>query len=203
MKNMRYCLIMLMLFSLLAGCGAKGITSFVREEVPFDFVRKVAVMPLQNNTDNKYAVELARDVINTQILAMELFDVVDKGIVDSISFGEALKPGAPMDQLKLERLGQRLNVQALMLGSVDLAGEKRSGSISVPEVSLTLRLVEIKAGTILWQASGHNDGDSMLGRLFGLNSSDSYQITQQLVRRMLSTVPEGTGGTMQVVNQSE
>ena len=121
---------------------------------------------------------------------MNIFDLVDKGIVDSVLHEEALDPGAPVSQLMLSRLGQRLNVQAIMIGAVDLAGDKRVGSVIVPEMSLTLRLIETKSGLILWQASGHYAGDSIIGRLFGITPDDTYKVTAKLAKELLATIPE-------------
>jgi len=179
-----------MCFSLLAGCSGKTTVSFMREDVTLDFVNRIAVLPLENNTEQKYAAELARDVINTEILAMNIFDVVDKGIVDSVLHEEAIDPGSPVSQLMLSRLGQRLNVQSIMIGSVDMAGDKRIGSVIVPEMSLTLRLIEIKSGIVLWQGSGHYAGDSIVGRLFGITPDDAYKVTVKLTKELLSTIPE-------------
>jgi len=179
-----------MCFSILAGCSGKTTISFMREDVTLDFVNRISVLPLENNTDQKYAAELARDVINTQILAMNIFDVVDKGIVDSVLHEEAIDPGSPVSQIMLNRLGQRLNVQSIMVGSVNMAGDKRIGSVIVPEMSLTLRLIEIKSGFVLWQASGHYAGDSVVGRLFGITPDDTYKVTVKLAKGLLSTIPE-------------
>jgi len=179
-----------MCFSMLSGCSGKTTVSFMREDVTLDFVNRISVLPLENNTEQKYAAELARDVINTQILAMNIFDVVDKGIVDSVLHEEAIDPGSPVSQLMLSRLGQRLNVQSIMIGSVDMAGDKRIGSVIVPEMSLTLRLIEIKSGIVLWQASGHYAGDSIVGRLFGITPDDAYKVTVKLAKGLLSTIPE-------------
>lgn len=190
MKRILCSILMLLFFSLLSGCAGKTTISYMREDVTLDFVNRVCVLPLANNTDQKYAAELARDVINTQILAMDIFDLVDKGIVDSVLHEEALDPGAPVSQLMLSRLGQRLNVQAIMIGAVDLAGDKRVGSVIVPEMSLTLRLIETKSGLILWQASGHYAGDSIIGRLFGITPDDTYKVTAKLAKELLATIPE-------------
>ena len=190
MKRIICSILTLMCFSILTACSGKTTISFMREDVTLDFVNRISVLPLENNTDQKYAAELARDVINTQILAMNIFDVVDKGIVDSVLHEEAIDPGSPVSQLMLNRLGQRLNVQAIMVGSVDMAGDKRIGSVIVPEMSLTLRLIEIKSGFVLWQASGHYAGDSVVGRLFGITPDDTYKVTVKLAKGLLSTIPE-------------
>lgn len=190
MKRIICSILALMCFSMLAGCAGKTTISFMREDVTLDFVNRICVLPLENNTEQKYAAELARDVINTEILAMNIFDVVDKGIVDSVLHEEAIDPGSPVSQLMLSRLGQRLNVQSIMIGSVDMAGDKRIGSVIVPEMSLTLRLIEIKSGIVLWQGSGHYAGDSIVGRLFGITPDDAYKVTVKLAEELLSTIPE-------------
>ncbi|MBU4262710.1 MAG: penicillin-binding protein activator LpoB [Proteobacteria bacterium] len=190
MKRIMCSILTLMCFSILTGCSGKTTVSFMREDVTLDFVNRISVLPLENNTEQKYAAELARDVINTEILAMNIFDVVDKGITDSVLHEEAIDPGSPVSQLMLSRLGQRLNVQSIMIGSVDMAGDKRIGSVIVPEMSLTLRLIEIKSGIVLWQASGHYAGDSVVGRLFGITPDDAYKVTVKLAKELLSTIPE-------------
>ena len=194
MRNVLRAILVVVLFSLLSGCSGKTTISYMREDVTLDFVKRICVLPLKNNTEQKYAAELARDVLNTQVLAMNLFDVVDKGIVDSVLHEEVIDPGTPVSQLMIKRLGQRLNVQAIMLGSVDLAGEKRVGNVLVPEMSLTLRLIETKSGPVLWQSSGHHDGDSMVGRLFGVIPDGAYDVALKLVTDLLVTIPATPDG---------
>jgi TolB-like protein len=176
----------------LAGCSSRTVSeSFVREEVDFAFVQKIAVLPFENNSDDEYAPERARDITITQVLAYGLFDTVEKGLVDSVLYEEALEPGTPLDPLTLKRLGQRLKVQAFIIGTVDLAGTGKVGPSSYPEMALTLRLIEANSGMILWQASGNYSGESTSGRLFGLKPDDQYQITIKLVRKLLRTAPAG------------
>lgn len=190
-----YFVICLSLFCLISsGCsGIKGDQAFVREDVDLDFILNIAVLPFENHTEDKFVMERVRDVTITQVLALGLFDVVDKGLVDSVLREEAIDKGMPIDKPTIKRLGQLLKVQALLLGSVNESDEKRLGSSSYPELSLTLRLVETKSGMILWQASGHRAGDSLLTRLFGLTPTDSFQVSLQLVRSLLGTMPFSGG----------
>ncbi len=172
------------------GCGAKTTTkTFLREEVDLSYITRIAVLPLENHTKNDFAAERIRDIITTQILAMKLFDVVDKGIVDSALRELAIEPGMSIDTPVLKRLGQRLNVQAFLLGAVEQMGESRKGASVYPEVSLTLRLVDSKASLVLWRASGHRSGYSVWDRLFGLAPKDTFEVSLALVHDMLSTIP--------------
>ena len=102
-----------------------------------------------------------------------------------------MESGAPIDPLTLKRIGQRLDTQAVILGTIDLAGSGRIGSTTYPEMAMTLRLIEVNSGLILWQASGNLSGESFGRRLFGIKADDPYQVTLKLVRSLLKTAPAG------------
>ena len=183
---------LLFLFTLwgLSGCGGStNMESFLREEVDLTYVVKVAVVPFENISKDQYAAERLRGMVITQILAQGLFDVVDKGLVDSALREEAIDlDKGPMDAGSLKRLGQRLNVQAFLLGTIDQSGAVQRGSTSYPELSITLRLVDTNTGMIFWQASGSRSGDSMGKRLFGLGSDDEFKIALKLLRQILASI---------------
>lgn len=179
----------------LAGCSAKARSdSFLRENVDIGFVKKVAVLPFQNNSKDEHAPERIRDITITQILAMGIFDVVDKGVVDSVLREEAIEPGKPIDRQALRRIGQRLGVEVLALGTIDLSGENRKGSMVYPEISITFRLLEVQNGEVIWQGTGHGTGDSVWRRLFGLAAYDVFEVSLQVVKELLSSIPITQGG---------
>jgi hypothetical protein len=116
--------------------------------------------------------------------------VVEKGQVDGTLRAEAIDPGAPIDAPLLRRLGQRLGVQAFLMGSVDDVGESRIGNSVYPDLALSMRLVDSESGLILWQASGRGTGYSFWGRLFGIGFKDSFQVTLELIRSLMATMGE-------------
>ena len=175
---------------IISGCGSKSVKStFIRENVDLGFIDRIAVLPFENHSKDNFAASRARNATMTHVLAKGLFDVVDQGIVDSALQEEAIEPGSPLDLNSLKRLGQRLNVQAFILGAVDESATNRTGSYSYPEFSLTLRLVEANAAVVLWQSSGHRTGNTYMGRLFGLTPDDPYQLSDKLVKGLLKTLP--------------
>jgi hypothetical protein len=175
-----------------AGCGSKTVSkSFVRQDVDFTFIERIAVLPLENNTSDRYAAELARDATITQVLEMRLYDTIEKVLVDNVLYEEGVQQGVPFDPLTLKRIGQRLNAQALLIGTIDFAEAGRVGSTSYEQLALTLRLIEVNSGLILWQASGRASGESFFRRLFGVKSDDRYMLNLKLIRKLLSTTPAG------------
>ena len=178
----------LLLMVLLSGCGGKFTSEeFVREDVDFDAIRRIAVLPFINHTQDRYAHERARNIATTQILAQNVSDVVDRGIVDSVLLEEVIDPSLPIDLLNLKRLGQRLNVQAFLLGSVDLSGGGLSSS-TFPSLGITLRLVDAQASVVLWQASGTWNTETTGGRIFGAKPADLYHINLMLLEDMLRSL---------------
>jgi len=176
----------------ISGCAGSNMESFVRPDTDLSFVKRVAVMPMQNNSKDAFVAEQVRDMVITQLLANGMFDVVDKGLVDSALRDQAVNLSkGPMGAGVMKRLGQLLHVQAFMLGTIDNAERVQRGAVSFPQLIITLRLVDVNNGIIFWQASGHNSGDSLTKRLFGLSSDDSFNVSFNLLRRLLATIPEG------------
>ncbi len=178
----------------LGGCadtGTNGI-SFVREGVDFGYITKVGVLPFENNTEEKYAAEKIRDIVATQILVLELFDVVDKGLVDSAMREMGIGPQTPMDVPLTKRLAQRLGVQGFISGSVNSLSNNSLGSSSFKysEASITIKLLDSESAQVLWRGSDALNGYSLADRLFGLEPMDIFQVTVSLIRRMLGTIPK-------------
>lgn len=185
MKN-RSVAIILLLFLMLSGCGGKfDSEDYLREKVDLAAISRVAVMPFQNFTGDQFVADRTRNIATTQLLASGIADVVDRGLVDSVMAEEVIDPRLPIDQINMKRLGQRLNVQAFLLGSVDLAGEKRSGSVAYPVLGVTLRLVDAQAGLVIWQSSGRWTSETVIGRIIGINPTDDFHVSLQLLQRML------------------
>ena len=172
-------IILLGLLLSLPGCysaGAPPIESYVRENTNVMLIRTIAVLPFEGSG----RTARIRELTITQLLANNMFDVVDKGLVDKFMQQEAIQGGAPLDIFTLRRIGESLDVKAVMLGSVEEVTNSR-GSASYDEITMTLRIVECETGQILWQASGMRSGYSTADRLFGMAPKDRFQVTLDLL----------------------
>jgi len=169
----------------LPGCaGSSSMTkSFVREDSNLSLIHTIAVFPFEGGDQ----APRIREFTITQVLASGIFDVVDKGRVDNILQQEVIGPEAPLDSITIRRMGQRLNVQAVLFGSVEQTTESR-GSANYPVITITLRLIDIESGLILWQASGRGSGYSLTDRLFGTTPKDSFKVTLDLLYDLFATM---------------
>jgi len=178
-----------LLFLMTSGCGGKfDSKDYLRENVDMAAISRIAVLPFQNFTSDQFVAERTRDIATTQLLALGIADVVDRGLVDSVMTEEVIDPKLAIDQINMKRLGQRLNAQAFLLGTIDLAGEKRSGAIAYPVLGVTLRLVDAQAGMVIWQSSGRWTSETVSGRIFGLSPTDDFHVSLALLNRMLRSL---------------
>jgi len=168
----------------LPGCGSSTmIKAYVRENVSLAHIQHVAVLPFEGGGN----ASRIREYTMTQLLASGTFDVVDKGLVDSVLAQEAIGPGTPLDKSTMKRLGQLLNVQAFILGSVEQSTASR-GNASFAQVIITMRLIDSETGLLLWQASGRGSGFSLADRLFGMAPKDYFQVTMGLLDDLFKTM---------------
>ena len=193
MTKSHYCTtFLLFLILVLPSCSSKTAQeTYVRSDIDLGFIDKIAVLPFQSLSQKKHTAEMVRDLTITQILSDGLFDVTDKGLVDSALREEAIKPEESIIEFDtLQRLSQRLEVQAVLRGTIDHADQIRLGQDAYPELSITLRLIDASTGAILWHASGNENGASFGTRLLGIAPQDEFTISMKLVRRLIASIAQ-------------
>ena len=157
--------------------------SYLRENVSIAHIETVAVFPFEGSG----GAARVREFTMTQVLASGMFDVVDKGRLDDILRQELITPETPVDATSIRRIGNRLNVQGFIFGSLEMSNQSRGGA-SFSEIIVTLRLLDTETGIILWQASGMASGYSLTDRLFGMAPKDSFTVTMDLLNELFATM---------------
>ena len=152
-------------------------------------VLQVALLPLANYTPLRDAPERIGPLIEAELGRKPGVAVRDAGAVQAALEQE---PWLLLDRVPpdlVDRLGASLAVDALVVGSLltyeyrDAAGEK------VPQVSLSLRLMQCPGGRVLWSAVHSRDGDDSewlfgFGRVHGLE-----QLAIETIREALADFP--------------
>jgi TolB-like protein len=147
-------------------------------------IQKVAVLPFETLAQESTSAEKVQKIFYLELLALEVFEVVEPGQVKKSLRGstEALGPD------DFQRLGKELGVDALFLGTVVDFAETRSGSTPAPEVTVQLRLVETATGATVWSTGESRSGASMSTRLFGVGGDSLTEAARQLIRSQLQTL---------------
>lgn len=187
MRTLRF-VMLVSIFGMLVGCSAPP-RHYAAESLGLGYLKRVAVLPFKNHTVTNFAEMRFQDVVTTEILSLGLFDLVEKGETQRFLLEEVVqKSNDTLDQATAVRLGQDLNVQAYLAGSVEAFSDGQNGNYSFPVIAATLRLVDVNTGQIIWQASGSETGYRIIDRLFGFASEDANQVSFRLAQRLLSTL---------------
>ena len=176
---------------LFAGChGGNSVTHHVSENVDFSFVKKVAVLPLENQTSEKTAGDIVRHLVISELLASGLADVVLPGEVMHAVSDLGIKNIASLSKEQIISLGKTLRVQALIVGSVHQYGHVRVSSMSIPEVAITLMMADTGTGSIIWSVTNTRGGAGFMARHFGTKSESMSETVLAAVRQAVETLVE-------------
>ena len=88
----------------------------------------------------------------------------------------------------LQNLAKTLGVEALMMGSVEAYGISRGISVSYPEVTINLRLVEASSGNIVWSVCQTSGGPSFWTRHFGAEGISLSEAANKVVKEAIDTL---------------
>ena len=171
-----------------SGCATR-VQSFSEKGMDYGFYRRVALLPLENHSEEEFADERVADILSTAIMQRGLFEIVQKGDLDLFLREEV--PGRDVTSLDKEtggKLAKLLKVDAYISGSVDSYETVRNGSYSYPVVAATIRMVDTESGRIIWQANGSETGYSTSQRIFGMASEDIHQVSLRLMQKLLQTM---------------
>lgn len=118
----------------------------------FETDRSVAVLPLVNLTPQPQAGRIAGDV-----LAGELYGVEGMRFVERTAVQEALRTDDEdiehvMDVSVAQAIGRKLGVQGVIYGSVTEYAYRR-GLDQNPVVGITVRMLDVQSGAVLWAAT--------------------------------------------------
>ena len=175
---------------MLSGCGGKAPVYHIDPNVDFSFFKNVAVLPLDNLTNNKSSGEIVKQMVISELLASGLVDVVIPGEVMSAISELGIQNISSLNKTQIKALGNALKVEAVIMGSVEQYGEVRSGNMSAPEVTITLMMAEVESGNVVWSITLTRGGLDFMARHFGAKSETMSEVVQGVVREAVQTLVE-------------
>ncbi len=169
--------------------GCAGATNQFRDaSMDFGSMRAVAVMPLENLSQDMRAAERVRDVIATTLLASGAFYVVPDGEVTRGLARTSIQNPRALSAEEAVKLGSLISVEGILIGTVKEYGEVRSGNSSSNVVSVSLQLMETQTGRVVWSASATRGGISVWDRLLGGGGRPMDPITEQVANDLLDAL---------------
>jgi len=189
MKTMKKWLLMMALGLVLlvgGGCATSSENTFKNSMMNFGSVQSVAVLPFQNLTADDDAAERVRDTFMGMLLATEAIYVLPPGEVErGIERAGIRKPTMPPGD-KIKALGEILKVDAVITGVLREYGQVRSGQTQANLISLSLQMMEVETGSIVWSGASTKGGIDITDRLFGGGGAPMNKVTKEAINDLLN-----------------
>lgn len=171
-----------------AGCAQMAPATYVHPTYDFSRVKKVAVLPLENLTSDQTAGEKMRKLVVTELLATGIVDVVEPGQVNRVLTAQNIQNLTMLSPEDFKKVGAALGVQMLIVGSVESYDRIQVGGVQAPEVTLTLRGVDVDSGTVVWATSHTQGGATFAARLFGLTGDSLSEVAREAAHAAVATL---------------
>lgn len=172
----------------LAGCASMPPSTYVHPNFDFSRVKRIAVLPLENLSSDQTAGEKMRKVVTTELLATGVVDVVEPGQVNRVLALQNLQNPAALSPEDFKRLGGALNVQMILVGSVESYDRVQVAGVQAPEVTLSLRGIDVDTGTIVWATSHTQGSGTFLARLFGATGDSLSEVARKAAHAAVATL---------------
>ncbi len=180
----RYKRIALLLFVVpFIGCAQ---STYSDSNMDFGSIQSVAVMPFQNLTRDIDAAERVRDTFMGMLLATESIYVLPAGETARGIERAAPNPAYAPSSDKIKTLGSVLSVDTVITGVLREYGSVRSGANSANMISLSLQMIEVDGGQVVWSASATAGGVTVMDRLIGGGGEPMSAVTEKAINELLN-----------------
>lgn len=171
----------------LSGCAGTSVKGYLKPGVTISQIESVAVIPFDNLSQHPDAGKKVVNLLLTELVNTGLFRLADMGEVESSLRRLRIRTTAEIDLSKLKTLGDELDIQTIIVGSIDEyeLRQGKAGLISV--VSVNARMLDVGTGDILWAINNAHDGEDW-ETIFGFGKVISLS---QLAQIVVSEMVEG------------
>lgn len=171
---------------IISGCAEKN-NYFVRPDIELSRITKIAVLPFENLTTDELAGEKIRRLVITELINKEL-EIIEPGEITRVLKEMNIRSISTIKRADLQSIGKELGVDAILTGSVTAFTINRGITISYPEVTFNMRLIDAQNGDIIWSIHKTGGGADFWTRHFGSESPTLSETAEQTVKQALKTI---------------
>jgi len=172
------------------GCVGTGENTYKNSLMNFGSIQKVAVLPFQNLSTDDDAPERVRDTFMVMLLATEAIYVLPPGEVERGIERSSIRNHSTPTLEEVQKLGQILSVDAVITGVLREYGTVRSGQTQANLISISVRMMEVETGSIVWSAASTKGGVGVVDRIFGGGGTPMNEVTRDAVNDLLDQLFE-------------
>ncbi len=178
-------LAIVVLIASLTGCSSTGGKTYKNLTMNFAAIQSVAVLPFQNLSQDDDAAQRVRDAFMGMLLATEAMYVLPPGEVQRGIERVQVRNAATPTVEELKKLGDVLGVEAIITGTIREYGTIRSGQSEASLISMSLQMLEVETGSIIWSGSSTKGGITTSDRLFGGGGQPMNEVTTKALNDLL------------------
>jgi hypothetical protein len=172
---------------LIMSCSGKTLRPFLHTDITINQLRKIAVLPLQNLTTDKFAAKKIEGLLIMDFLARGI-DVIEPG---EVMFALRESKAQSIDRMPvagLQNIGEMISADAVIIGSVGTFAINKGISVAYPEVSVHFIMIDILSGSIVWSAWHTSGGPDFWSRHFGAEGATLDEIAREVVKDTVDTL---------------
>jgi len=166
---------------------SSDVRSYLRQGTDIRKINRVAVLPLENHTQDRYAGEKIRELVMMGLLKRGV-EVIETGEVNDLLYAMKIRSIRRLSRYEISDIGRRLKIDAVVLGAVDTFDIKHGISVTYPEVSIYLSMIDTRSGDIIWSTWHTSGGASFWTRHFGTETETLDEVAKKVVKEALDTV---------------
>lgn len=140
-------------------CYPRPPRVYVRSELDPSELKRIAVLPFDNLSGEEGAGESVTEIFTLELMRTGRFDVAEPGRVKTAVKERRIRTTRDMDLQAAKWLGETLDLNLILVGSVLDFEIQDFQNKRVPVVTVILRLVQANTGTTLWSVCGSRKGD--------------------------------------------
>jgi len=174
----------------LAGCGGRfAIRPYTSPSVARTISGGIAVLPFDNLSETRSAGKSIENMVLIELLKHSRVRFVNPGEVSQALQEERIRLATSISRESLRNLGLRLGVGAVVQGVVQEYALQRitaaGGSGEIPVVSITIRVLDVRSGDIVWAVTVTRRGNDH-EKIFGIGRVDSLELLAQDVAETIA-----------------
>lgn len=164
-----------------------GKRHYTRPDTDIVNIKKIAVLPFENFTSDKHADEKVRSMVIIELLSRGM-DVIEPGEVIKTLLESNVRSVHSISVSDIQNMGDSLGTEAVIMGSVESFGMSRGITVSYPEVTIHLMMLDTKTGNIIWSTWHSTGGASFWTRHFGTEGSTLDETSSRVVKEAFDTL---------------
>lgn len=174
------------------GC-AGGLRQHVVDPARMPGMKRIALLPLENVSEHKEAGAKITQILMVELFRTGVFSLPDLGEVEHAMADAQIRSVSEVDRVALLKLSDSLKVDGVLLGTVLEYQTLRKGSLEIPVVAMSARLLDAKNGEILWVGNNFRKGDDR-ETLFGVGRESSFgRLAQETASELVLSLKSGVG----------